>query len=123
MESVRRFQSHLGIVECCIEVGIPRCHLRKGGTGGVKIIDRPVTSSTGRWAPWERGAVGTLLHLAKKSGGLSLLRRCSECSHWFHANRPHQQFCGELLNARRHKAQDPEFKAQRAAYMREKYEL
>jgi len=88
--------------------------------GKFEIVERPVTTSTGQWAPWERWAVGTLLNLAKKPGGLSLLRRCSECSHWFYANRPHQQFCGESCR-RRHKAQDTAFKEKRAAYMREQY--
>jgi hypothetical protein len=98
----------------------PTLPLAQGLVGKFEIVERPVTSSTGRWAPWERWAVGTLLNLAKKPGGLSLLRRCSECSHWFYANRPHQQFCGESCR-RRHKAQDAAFKEQRAAYMREQY--
>jgi len=98
----------------------PTLPLAQGLIGRFEIIDRPVTSSTGRWAPWERWAVGTLLNLAKKPEGLSRLRRCSECSHWFYANRPHQQFCGEPCR-RRHTAQSPEFKEKRAAYMRETY--
>ena len=88
--------------------------------GKFEITERPVTTSTGQQAYWERGAVGKLLSLAKKPGGLSLLRRCSECSHWFYANRPHQQFCGEPCR-RRHTAQDPVFKEKRATYMREVY--
>jgi hypothetical protein len=98
----------------------PTLPLAQGLVGKFEIVERPVTSSTGRWAPWERWAVGTLLNIAKKPGGLSLLRRCSECSHWFYANRPHQQFCGESCR-RRHTAQDTAFKEKRAAYMRETY--
>jgi hypothetical protein len=91
------------------------------GVGRLEVTQRSVISeSTGKWAPWERGAVGTLLNLARKPGGLSLLRRCSECSQWFYANRPHQQFCGVSCR-RRHTAQDPSFKKKRAAYMRETY--
>jgi hypothetical protein len=98
----------------------PTLPLAQGGIGRFEIIDRPVTSSSGHRAPWERWAVGALLNLAKKPGGLSLLRRCSECSHWFYANRPWQQFCGVACQ-RRHTAQDPEFKEKRARYMREIY--
>jgi len=98
----------------------PTLPLAQGGIGRFEIIDRPVTSSTGRWAPWERRAVGTLLNLAKKPGELSRLRHCSECGQWFYAIRGHQQFCGESCR-RRHTAQDPVFKEKRAAYMRETY--
>ena len=98
----------------------PTLPMAQGLFGKFEIVERPVTTSTGRWAPWERWAVGKLLSLAKKPGGLSLLRRCSECSHWFYANRPHQQFCGEPCR-RRHTAQDPVFKEKRATYMREVY--
>jgi len=98
----------------------PTLPLAQGLSGKFEIVERPVTSVTGGWAPWERGAIGALLNLAKKPGGLSLLRRCSECQQWFYANRPHQQFCGESCR-RRHIAQDPEFKKKRATYMRETY--
>jgi hypothetical protein len=98
----------------------PTLPLAQGLLGKFEIVERPVTSSTGRWAPWERWAVGTLLNLAKKPGGLSRLRRCLECSQWFYAVRGHQQFCGESCR-RRHTAKDPEFKEKRAAYMRETY--
>jgi hypothetical protein len=98
----------------------PCLPLAQGAIGRFEIIDRPVTSSTGRWSPWERWAVGTLLNLAKKPEELSRLRRCSECSQWFYAIRLHQQFCGESCR-RRHTAQDPSFKEKRAAYMRETY--
>jgi len=96
----------------------PTLPLAQGGIGRFEIIDRPVTSSTGRWAYWERVAVGQLLNLARKPGGLSRLRRCSECSQWFYAIRGHQQFCGVSCR-RRHTAQDPVFKEKRATYMRE----
>ena len=89
-------------------------------SGKFEIVERAVTTSTGQWAYWERVTVGTLLSLAKKPGQLSRLRRCLECSQWFYANRPHQQFCGESCR-RRHTAQDPEFKEKRARYMRETY--
>jgi hypothetical protein len=98
----------------------PTLPLAQGLIGKFEIVDRPVTSSTGKWAPWERWAVGALLSLARKPGGLSRLRRCLECSQWFYAVRGHQQFCGESCR-RRHAAQDPTFKAKRAAYMREEY--
>ena|GEM_PF-6334549 len=98
----------------------PTLPLAQGRFGRFEIIDRPVTSSTGRWSPWECWAVGTLLNLAKKPGGLSRLRRCSECQQWFYAIRGHQQFCGESCR-RRHTAQDPVFKEKRATYMRETY--
>jgi hypothetical protein len=94
--------------------------MAQGLYGKFEIIERPVTSSTGEWASWERWAVGTLLNLARKPGGLSRLRRCLECSRWFYAIRGHQQFCGESCR-RRHTAQDPEFKEKRATYMREVY--
>jgi len=90
------------------------------GAGRFTIADRAVTAFKGRWAPWERWAVGKLLNLARKPGQLSRLRRCSECLQWFYANRPHQQFCGVSCR-RRHTAQDPEFKERRATYMREVY--
>lgn len=88
--------------------------------GKFVISERAVTAFRGRWAPWERRQVGLLISLAKKPGELSRLRRCSECSQWFYANRSHQQFCGESCR-RRHTAQDPEFKEKRARYMREVY--
>ena len=95
--------------------------LAQGGPGMFEVIDRPVISGrVDKWSAWERWAVGELLRLARKSGGLSLLRRCSECGQWFYANRPHQQFCGVSCR-RRHEAQDPEFKEKRATYMRETY--
>jgi hypothetical protein len=98
----------------------PTLPLTYSGVGKLFVTDRPVTSSSGKWAPWERWAVGTLLNLARKPGGLSLLRRCSECLQWFYATRPHQQFCGVSCR-RRHTAQNPEFKEKRARYMREVY--
>ena len=98
----------------------PTLPLAQGGSGKFEIIERPVTESTGKWAPWERWAVSALLNLARKPGGSSLLRRCSECQQWFYARRPHQQFCGESCR-RRHTAQNPEFKEKRARYMREVY--
>lgn len=94
--------------------------LAEGGIGRFGITERPVTTSTGQWAYWERMSVGTLLRLARKPGELSRLRRCSECLQWFHAIKGHQQFCGVSCR-RRHTAQDPEFKAKRATYMRETY--
>jgi hypothetical protein len=94
--------------------------MAQGLFGKFEITERPVTTSTGQWAYWERGAVGTLLSLAKKPGGLSRLRRCLECTQWFYAIRGHQQFCGESCR-RRHTAQDPMFKEKRATYMRETY--
>jgi hypothetical protein len=90
------------------------------GAGRLTVKERAVTVYRGQWAPWERGAVGTLLDLAKKPGELSRLRRCSECSQWFHSIRGHQQFCGVACR-RRHAAQDPAFREKRAAYMREQY--
>ncbi len=96
----------------------PTLPLAQGAIGKFEIIARPVTSSTGRWVYWERWAVGALLNLARKPGELSRLRRCLECQQWFYATRPHQQFCGVSCR-RRHTAHDPEFKEQRAAYMRE----
>src|SRR5271157_1258176 len=90
----------------------------QGRAGKFCIVDRAVTTSTGQWAYWERMSVGTLLRLARKPGGLSRLRRCSECCQWFYAIRAHQQFCGVSCR-RRHTAQYPEFKDKRAAYMRE----
>jgi hypothetical protein len=96
----------------------PTLPLSQGRPGKFEIVERPVTSSTGRWAPWQRWAVGTLLNLAKKPGKLSRLRRCLECGQWFYAIRGHQQFCGESCR-RRHTAQDPEFKAKRADYMKQ----
>lgn len=98
----------------------PTLALAQGAVGRFYITDRPVTASRGRWAYWERWAVGVLLNLARKPGELSLVRRCSECSHWFYANRAHQQFCGVACR-RRHTAQNPEFKEKRARYMREFY--
>ncbi len=98
----------------------PTLPLAQGGIGRFEIIDRPVTSSTGRWAYWERVAVGSLLNLAKNPGELSRLRRCSECFQWFYAIRSHQHFCGVSCR-RRHTAQDPVFKEKRARYMREIY--
>jgi hypothetical protein len=94
--------------------------LGQGGPGKFEIIERPVTTSTGQGVYWERWAVGALLNLARKPGGLSRLRRCSECCQWFYAIRGHQQFCGKPCR-RRHQAQDPEFKEKRATYMREVY--
>jgi hypothetical protein len=96
----------------------PTLAMSQGRSGKFEIVERPVTSSTGRWAPWERWAVGTLLSLAKKPGELSRLRRCLECSQWFYAIRGHQRFCGEPCR-RRHTAQNPEFKAMRADYMKQ----
>jgi len=93
--------------------------LAQGGIGRFGITERPVTTSTGRWAPWECWAVGQLLRLARK-GELSRLRRCTECCQWFYAIRGHQQFCG-VSHRRRHTAQDPVFKEKRAAYMRDTY--
>jgi len=98
----------------------PWLALSQGRPGKFWLSERPVTTSTGRWAPWERWAVGTLLNLAKKPGELSRLRRCLECRQWFYAIRGHQQFCGEPCR-RRYTAQDPEFKEKRARYMREIY--
>jgi hypothetical protein len=92
----------------------------QGGVGRFEITDRPVTSSTGQWAYWERMSVGTLLMLARKPGELSRLRRCTECLQWFYAIKGHQQFCGVSCR-RRHQAQDPEFKDKRATYMRDIY--
>jgi len=95
--------------------------LAQGGIGRFGITERAVTTSTGRWAPWECWAVGQLLRLARK-GELSRLRRCTECCQWFYAIRGHQQFC-RVSCRRRHTAQDPEFKVKRAAYMRDTYRL
>ena len=83
------------------------------GVGRLEAKQRPVTESTGEWAPWERWAVGMLLNLANRPGELSRLRRCSECLQWFYARRPHQQFCEESCR-RRHTAQNPEFKEKRS---------
>ena len=96
----------------------PTLALSYGRPGKFEIVERAVTSSTGRWAPWECWAVGKLLTLAKKPGELSRLRRCLECRQWFYAIRGHQQFCGEPCR-RRHTAQNPEFKAKRADYMKQ----
>src|SRR5271157_1701325 len=46
------------------------------GAGRFTITNRAVTSFKGRWAPWERWAVGVLLNLARKPGRVSRLRRC-----------------------------------------------
>jgi hypothetical protein len=94
--------------------------LAEGGIGRFGITERPVTTSTGQWAYWERMSVGTLLRLARKPGELSRLRRCSECLQWFHAIKGYQQFCGVSCR-RRHTAQDTVFKEKRATYMRETY--
>ena len=88
------------------------------GAGRFTITEKPVTTSTGQWAYWERMSVGTLLRLARKPGELSRLRRCSECLQWFYAIKGHQQFCGVSCR-RRHQAQNQEFKDKRATYMRE----
>jgi hypothetical protein len=90
------------------------------GVGRLETKQRAVTVSTGKWAPWERGAVEVLFDLAGKPGELSRLRRCSECLQWFYAIKGHQQFCGVSCR-RRHTAQDTEFKEKRATYMRETY--
>jgi len=95
--------------------------LAQGGPGRFEVIDRPVISgSVDKWSAWERWAIGQLITLARQPGGLSRLRRCSECLQWFYAARGHQQFCG-ISCRRRHTAQDPVFKEKRAAYMRERY--
>jgi hypothetical protein len=100
----------------------PTIPLAQGGIGRFEIIERPVTSSTGRRAPWEVWAIGVLVNLAR-TDELSRLRRCRECGHWFYATRPHQQFC--KLNGdscrRSHYRQNPEFKIKNATYMRERY--
>ena len=90
----------------------------QGGVGRFEIADRPVTTSTGQWAYWERMSVGTLLMLARKPGELSRLRRCTECLQWFYAIKG--QFCG-VSCYRRHTAQDPAFKEKRRIYMKETY--
>jgi hypothetical protein len=99
----------------------PWLAVSQGGPGKFWLSERSVTSSTGRWAPWERWAVGTLLNLAKKPGNLSRLRRCPVCLQWFYAIPSHRQFCGNSCY-RRDKGQDPEFKEKRATYMRERRE-
>ena len=90
------------------------------GAGRFTVTEKPVITSTGQWAHWERMSVGTLLMLARKPGELSRLRRCAECLQWFYAIKGHQQFC-RVSCRRRHTAQDPEFKDKRAAYMRDQY--
>ena len=116
MESVDESTRTWGLLNAAL-LRYPTLPLAQGGIGRFEVIDRPVTASTGRWAYWERWAVGRLLNLARKPGELSRLRRCSECDQWFYAVRGHQQFCGVSCR-RRHTAQDPAFKEKRAAYMR-----
>ena len=94
--------------------------LVESGVGRLEAKQRAVTTSTGKWAPWERWAAGMLLNLANRPGELFRLRRCLECQHWFHAIRGHQQFC-KVSCRRRYAAQDTTFKEKRAAYMREQY--
>jgi hypothetical protein len=119
MESLDESARTCGLLNAAL-LRYPTLPLAQGGIGRFEIIDRPVTSSTGRWAYWERVSVGRLLNLARKPGELSRLRRCLECQQWFYAIRGHQQFCGVSCR-RRHTAQDPEFKEKRARYMREIY--
>jgi hypothetical protein len=117
MESVDESARIWGLLNTALH-RYPRLPLAQGGIGKFEIIERPVTSSTGQWAVWERWAVGWLLDLAKKPGELSRLRRCAECSQWFYAAKG--RFCGASCR-RRNEGQDPEFKRKRAAYMRERY--
>lgn len=79
-----------------------------------------IANPKSRWGDWEGAIVAKLLELTKRPGELSRFRRCSECHEWFYAITGHQHFCGESCR-RRHAAQDPEFKAKRRIYMREKY--
>jgi len=88
--------------------------------GILTVTERAATKSKGQWAAWERWAVGTLLAIAKRPGGLSRLRRCLECQLWFYAIKGNKQFCGDSCY-RRHRSHDPAFKTARADYMREKY--
>lgn len=91
-----------------------------GDFDGFRSALSPISTDKKGWAYMEPFIVAQLLECTKQPGEISRFRRCSECQHWFHAIRGHQQFCGEVCR-RRHTAQNPEFKEKRRTYMREQY--
>jgi len=116
MDSLDRAEHSCKLLNAAL-MQYPLLTVTYSGPGRFTITDRAVK---GRWTPWERWAVETLLKLAKQPGELFRLRRCLECQQWFYAIRRHKQFCGTPCY-RHHVAQDSAFKEKRATYMREVY--
>lgn len=73
---------------------------------------------------WENWAVLWLMRHVKGSGRspapILRFRKCRQCSAWFYALTDHQTHCTAKCRQKFH-AQSEEFRAKRAAYMREKY--
>lgn len=68
---------------------------------------------------WENDAVNSILWLLN-NGQLHRLKRCFCCGTWFYAVRDRQRFCRTACRQKEH-SQSPEFKKERARYMREEY--
>jgi hypothetical protein len=71
--------------------------------------------------PVETGLVQPLLQTFQQHK-INRIRRClnERCSRWFYAQLSHKRFCCQRCK-RKHHESTPEFKAQRRAYMRDRY--
>ena len=69
---------------------------------------------------WECGAVLTVLQLLDQPDGLDRVRKCECGSLFFAARRSDQKHCGNLCRQRSND-RDPEKRARKLAYMKERY--
>lgn len=90
---------------------------------GLLILPQPAKQEpeSTDWRVTEAHAVEMLVSMAE-TGMLDRVRQCEWCKRWFVASRSDRRFCKEPCK-RKHQSSSPEFKAQRAEYMRKRYEL